>query len=843
MVDIAVHHIWETIDSGRLRRHANHCERHVSRSILVLVALYLLSSVPIRADELGRKVGPMLKMALGAEQSAAGAGKKTTDGRRLAVILKGDTAALALKVDALGGSVGTIAGDILTAQVPRRALGALMADPALERAEAEPRLRAVNDAARQEINADHIHRDEAALGAAYRGRGVVVGIVDSGIDIFHPDFRDPADSTRSRILALWDQLDDSGPPPPGYSYGTLYTREDIEAALRGEAAIAVSDELGHGTHVAATAAGNSPVYTGMAPEADLVVVKLLEDLGYGEEVPADEDFKSVVDEFRGSLIDAAAYVFDQAARQRQPAVVNLSLGTFAGSHDGTGLVEQGLDALLEPPGRAICAGVGNEGGTRAHWGDFELEPDSLWTYYYVDTNLLLQEWLTGFALFFEGEITEDELESRMGALEAGPSVDIALYGTVGGPGSEEAAIAVGATAVRGSFFALQARDNLDNTPWYELPALAERAISVRDTLSYSDGREAGIVELAAQYTADDRLAFYVLIRDTGQQVDMENARISGGELFRLMARGGGRIHVWTATGAGMNGANPLLNMESSDPRYRPGDDAFSTFIPATAKRVIAVGSHDNRTAAELESRRGALSAYSSRGPTVDGRVKPELTAPGNAVLSALSRDAREMRALMAFTQSLMGAELDFPLLTSDEQHLLAQGTSMATPVVSGGVALYLKRNPQASTDIIRHALLTHAVQDSATASHGALPNNHWGHGKLDILAAMGGIVTQVALPDAAAITHLQLFPAYPNPFNHNVLIPFQLAASEWARITIYNLAGQRVRQLLDDRLDTGKYTVSWNGLDDMGRPLASGVYLCRLQVGQQERTNKMLMLR
>ena len=131
----------------------------------------------------------------------------------------------------LGGSVGTITGAILTAQVLPR----------------------------QEIDANHIHRDAAALGAAYRGRGVVVGIVDSGIDIFHPDFRDPADSTSSRILAIWDQLDDSGPAPIGYPYGTLYTRENIERALRGEAAFAVTDEIGHGTHIAATAAGNSPV--------------------------------------------------------------------------------------------------------------------------------------------------------------------------------------------------------------------------------------------------------------------------------------------------------------------------------------------------------------------------------------------------------------------------------------------------------------------------------------------------------------------------------------------------------------------------------------------------------
>jgi len=843
MIHTPAYLILNTADSGGSRPRANHCNPYFLRGVLVLIALYFLNPTPTQASELGRKIGPMLKMTLSTEERAEGAAKKTADRSPIALILKGDTAELAQKVDELGGSVGTIAGDILTAQIPRHALPALMADPALERAEAEPRMRPVNDAVRKQTNIDHIHRDEAALGAAYRGRGVIVGIVDSGIDIFHPDFRDPADSTRSRILAIWDQLDESGPPPAGYSYGTLHTRESIERALRGEETISATDELGHGTHVAATAAGNGPVYAGMAPEADLIIVKLLDDQEFGEEIPEDASFSTLMDDFRGSLIDAAAYVFAQAEQHQQPAVVNLSLGTIAGPHDGTGLVEQGLDALLETPGRAICAGMGNEGGARTHWGDFELEPDSLWTYYYMDTNVLQQKWLTDFFLFLEGEISEAEIESRAKALEAGPAIDIVLYGTIEGPGTEEAAIALGATVARGAFFSLEPRENLDNTPWYELSVLAEQAISVRDTLNYSDGREAGIVELAAQYTADDRLEFFVIIRDTGQTVDLANSRINGGELFRLMARGGGRIHVWTATGAGMNGANPLLNLESSDPRYRLGDDAFTTMIPATARRVIAVGSHDNRSSVLLQSNQGTLSAYSSQGPTLDGRIKPEITAPGNAVISALSRDARGLRALNAFMQAMLESELEFPLLTPDEKHVVNSGTSMSTPVVSGSVGLYLQRNPQASTEIIRHALLSHAVQDSSTTSHGTLPNNHWGHGKLNILAAMGGIVTQVALPDAAAITHLQLFPTYPNPFNQSTLIPFQLAAPELAQITIYNLAGQRVRQLLDDRLSAGKYTVSWNGLDDMGRPLASGVYLCRLQVGQQERTNKMLLVR
>ena len=117
-----------------------------------------------------------------------------------------------------GGAVGTVVGDILTARIPPQGLHALAAEPALERMEAGPLLVPLNDAVLRQTNADRIHRGSGNLERPYTGRGVIVGIIDTGIDFRHVDFRDPADSTRSRVLALWDQR----------------TREQIESALRGE---------------------------------------------------------------------------------------------------------------------------------------------------------------------------------------------------------------------------------------------------------------------------------------------------------------------------------------------------------------------------------------------------------------------------------------------------------------------------------------------------------------------------------------------------------------------------------------------------------------------------------
>ena len=107
--------------------HSNRYGRYFLRGILTLITLWCLNPAHAQASGLEHKIGPMLKIALSAEARAERAGKKTADRRPLAVILKGDTANLARRVNEVGGSVGTVVGDILTAQIPRHALPALMA--------------------------------------------------------------------------------------------------------------------------------------------------------------------------------------------------------------------------------------------------------------------------------------------------------------------------------------------------------------------------------------------------------------------------------------------------------------------------------------------------------------------------------------------------------------------------------------------------------------------------------------------------------------------------------------------------------------------------------------------
>jgi hypothetical protein len=203
-----------------------------------------------------------------------------------------------------------------------------------------------------------------------KGKGVIVGVLDSGIDWRHPDFRNDDGTGTTRIKFLLDlsdpgdtngdgMLDGTGP-----FGGTLYTEAQINSALSGSGNVAEVDRNGHGTHVTGSAAGNglgtgggipAGTYAGMAPEADIIFVKSQTgDLG---KIP-DTD-----------VLSALEFIDSLATQMAQPYVASFNFGTHEGPHDGTSLFEKAVDRFVVSTTRqSHCGCAGNEGEKKIHAG-------------------------------------------------------------------------------------------------------------------------------------------------------------------------------------------------------------------------------------------------------------------------------------------------------------------------------------------------------------------------------------------------------------------------------------------------------------------------------------------
>ena len=192
------------------------------------------------------------------------------------------------------------------------------------------------------------------------GKGVIVAIIDSGIDYAHKDFRNN-DGT-SRIIRLWDQTVE-GNPPQGFLFGTEYTKKDIDLALtytekNQQLKIVNSiDITGHGTHVAGIACGNGTEsknkYEGIASLSDIIVVKIGNSIGDSYPMTT-------------RIMEALEYVLKIAIELSKPIAINLSFGNNYGDHLGNSLLEQYIDLIASTWKNIICIGSGNEGEDSKH---------------------------------------------------------------------------------------------------------------------------------------------------------------------------------------------------------------------------------------------------------------------------------------------------------------------------------------------------------------------------------------------------------------------------------------------------------------------------------------------
>lgn len=258
-----------------------------------------------------------------------------------------------------GLEIQTVAGDVVTGSVAFGKLAAVAAVDGVVVVEGSRAMLPELDLAVPESRANVVHTGPPG----HRGSGVIIGVCDTGVDWRHENFI-RGDGT-SRVIGIWDQ--NLAPvageaSPAGFGYGVEYSAMQINAALAGTGTVRHSDPGAHGTHVAGIAAGDGSAagqgqpagtFVGLAPEAEIIVVAVGGGGGRG-----------LGDSARA--LDAVSYLFQRAAVLNRPVVVNMSLGDNVGPHDGTSLLERGLDNLLGGQGRAFVKSAGNAGGGGVH---------------------------------------------------------------------------------------------------------------------------------------------------------------------------------------------------------------------------------------------------------------------------------------------------------------------------------------------------------------------------------------------------------------------------------------------------------------------------------------------
>lgn len=261
------------------------------------------------------------------------------------------------------------------------------------------------------------------------GRGVIICIIDTGIDYTNEVFRDSQGN--SRILAIWDQTDQSGTPPEGLYYGSEYTREDIDRALQSEdpySLVPSRDEIGHGSALAGVAAGsrlgNGLGYIGAAPDADIVVVKLKQAKPYLRDfymIPAGVPAYGETDIMLG-----ARYADRFVEQFRRPVVICLGLGTSFGDHQGSGPLPRYLDAIAAKRSRAVVVCGGNEGNAGHHFqGELNSQSST------VPVEIRVPENVEGFVMELWGNVPDIfTISVRSPGGETIPAVRLGIQGSI-----------------------------------------------------------------------------------------------------------------------------------------------------------------------------------------------------------------------------------------------------------------------------------------------------------------------------------------------------------------------------------------------------------------------------
>jgi len=519
-----------------------------------------------------------------------------------------------------------------------------------------------------EIGAVALHGANPAVA----GQGVIVGVIDTGIEWRHGAFRD--DQGKSRILFIWDQiLSATGGAQAGpQGLGVVYTQQQINDALANPAKLKeiltkderIGDPDGHGSHVAGIAAGDGSAgdccakggtYVGVAPKADLIAVRL----NQGSDLIGDSM----------NLILAMNFIFDQAKTANKAAVINISLGDNIGAHDGTSMVERQIDMLVtQQAGRVVVKSAGNEGEQNHHVQADIPQATAAKPNVEIVFTVALDDHETRYLDFWyeNGNELTLEVETPSGVKSGviAHGADRTFAWNPSDPANKQGKVMVNGTA--------NAAFNNDHNFRIKLTTVSGKALP------------------AGQW----KLRF----------ANANAASVS--------------LHGWLQRGAG---SPTFLAPDGGGSQVRASKNATIS-IPGTAKEVISVANWEGR-ASLLDCCPGRdIAKSSSLGPVRKNAAtnqKPTLAAPGGSITSAQANACQ-----------LPGQACDCCAERCCALYEVKSGTSMAAPHVAGAVALMFQLNKA-----LTKAQVTSFLEQTAERPAGG-DKNSWGAGKINVEKAI-----------------------------------------------------------------------------------------------------------
>lgn len=555
------------------------------------------------------------------------------------------------------------------------------------------------DTARLRNNVDSIHHGYTPLIDSLTGKGVIIGIIDGGIDWQHEDFTNPA-TGKTRIRYIWDQsVANGGNKPLPYQYGNQWNWYDIDNFNCTH--VAPASDFGHGTCVAGIAAGNGfsmhgtgyeKELRGIAPEADIVAVRILDN-----------------NNFLTHVADAVDYIFKKADALGMPCVINTSVGTYYGSHDGRDAATRIIEHLLEEKrGRCLVAAAGN-GGHVPHHLTYPITADSSYTFFAFNsaTNEVYFDFWADTSNFNDAK------------------------------------------------FAIGCNDNTG------LHIARTNYMRVHDFALIPGQFVTQFLNLYSGNTLLANVGIGITLDEDRYHVEFLISPSNNTHLWRLQTTGSGQFDLWSSSS--LHGSANMLDSIGGVYIQYPGykhPDYLKTMVSSwqCSPKVITVGNYSNRagyidrdgvyrdmTAAPYNETVGKRFATSSFGPTRTGLQKPDVIATGSTTIC--TGDAAYIASATAPSNRLK--------VYITKKHVRNGGTSMASPIVAGIAALYLQQKPSANYQEIQLAINCTAVADSFT---GAVPNFEYGNGKVNGFAALtrSAVCIKYGATDTACINYLPI---------------------------------------------------------------------------------------